>query len=181
MRTSNNEPAKFSVGFGCNSREAWIYSILESDHTLAVILASVHFEWVLKRTILALGNSPTSVLRKELAETFLLTSLKTPDRTYSALWHREITTVDKRAAFGRIVSQLPALQNKAMRCRGKVIHGNGTLARAEAKAAVELFLKSAGKMRQYALKRGVDIDSRLHARRKATQKPKTTVEAGHKT
>jgi hypothetical protein len=56
----------FNVGFGSENRENRIREIAEEDLTVGVILAAVHFEWMMKRAILKLGTSPTPQLRKEL-------------------------------------------------------------------------------------------------------------------
>ena len=53
----------FSVGYGSKKREEKILQYLEEDYIVAIILAAVHFEWMLKRTILKLSKSPTKKLR----------------------------------------------------------------------------------------------------------------------
>lgn len=56
----------FHIGFGSANREDEIQIIATADRTTGVILAAVHFEWMLKRSILKLGTSPTKDLRQEL-------------------------------------------------------------------------------------------------------------------
>ena len=63
----------FSVGYGSKKREEKILQYLEEDCIVAIILAAVHFEWMLKRTILKLSKSPTKKLRKTLENVFLIT------------------------------------------------------------------------------------------------------------
>ncbi len=60
----------FTVKFGSKNRESQIMRILKKDHSTAVILAAVHFEWTIKRAILKLGVSPTKTLRKRLEDVY---------------------------------------------------------------------------------------------------------------
>ncbi|CAG1772796.1 hypothetical protein BAC2_03049 [uncultured bacterium] len=157
----------FSVGFGSQRREDQIRWILENqDPTTAVILAAVHFEWMLKRTILKLGSNPTKALRKELENVYRIPD-KRDELGYKSIWKREVKSRFKNAALGNVLGRLLAIQSVALDLRGRIVHGNGTASRRKAHDAVELFLGAGEKLRDFATTHGVKLDSRLRPRLKA--------------
>jgi hypothetical protein len=158
----------FHIGFGSAQREAEIRKIATTDKTTAVILAAVHFEWMLKRAILKIGVSPTTELRKQLEDVFRLEKKNNQDG-YNEVWHREIGSRVKKASLDSVIGQLKHLQNHALNVRGKVIHGNGTVKNEDADKAIELFLGAGEKLRNFASKHRIDLDARLKAR----PRPKT--------
>ena len=153
----------FSVGFGSEKREAKIREMGREDLTTAVILAAVHFEWMLKRAILKLGRSPTKKLREQLERVYSISDRDNRDG-YKSIWAREIQPRYKRAALGTVLGKLTAINDNAMAVRGRVIHGNGTVSKTDAHKAIELFLTSGKKLRDFTLKNGDNLDSRLKAR-----------------
>jgi len=158
----------FSVGFGSQKREDEIRRILkDQDTTTAVILAAVHFEWMLKRAILKLGMSPTKALREQLADVYTINDKKGRREDYKAIWRREVQIRFANAALGTVLGRLNAIQNVALDLRGRIVHGNGTASRKQAEAAVELFLDAGEKLRAFAEKGGENLDSRLKRRIRA--------------
>lgn len=162
----------FNVGFGSANREKRIREIAEKDHTVGVILAAVHFEWMMKRAILKLGTSATSALRDELQNVSGIKRKKMNDGYerdgYYEVWKREVDSrINERSALGTVLGKLTDLRDKAMKVRGHIIHGNGTSSSASAKEAIELFLNSGAKLRVFASKHGEDLDARLKTRQKA--------------
>jgi len=154
----------FSVGFGSQKREDEIRQILkDQDPTTAVILAAVHFEWMLKRAILKLGSSPTKVLRKKLEDVYRIED-KNSQQGYKAIWRHEVQSRFTNAALGTVLGRLTAIQNVALDLRGRIVHGNGTASQRKAQEAVELFLDAGEKLRAFATKHGVNLDSRLTPR-----------------
>lgn len=153
----------FHVGFGSANREAEIRKIAGSDRTTALILAAVHFEWMLKRSLLKLGVSPTKDLRKQLEYVFRVERKDGRDG-YKEVWDREVAKRFKNAALGTVLGRLNRIQTHALDVRGKVIHGNGTVSNPSADEAIELFLGTGPKLRDFATKHDVDLDARLKAR-----------------
>ena len=157
----------FSVGFGIQQREDEIRRILKNhDPTTAVILAAVHFEWMLKRSILKLGSSPTKVLREDLEDVYSIND-KGSQPGYKAIWRREVEPRFANAALGTVVGRLTAIQNVAFDVLGRIVNGNGTASRKQAEEAVELFLDAGEKLRAFAEKGGENLDSRLKHRLRA--------------
>ena len=156
----------FSVGYGVANREKKILTIAKSDPNHALILAAVHFEWVIKRSILKLGSSPTASLRKELENTYKL-AVPNSNKDYRAVWKREVASRFKGSSLGTVLGNLHDIQNKTLKARGRVIHGNGTISKKEANIAVLEFLKAAGKLEAFTKKHGEDLDSRLRTRIKS--------------
>ena len=156
----------FSVGYGIQRREKKIREIEQEDHTHAVILAAVHFEWVIKRTILKLGHSPTKTLRKQLEDVYrVIPNDINPNRNYKKIWKDEIKDKYKNSALGTVLGRLEQIQNEAFKTRGKIIHGNGTVDKKKAKKAIDLFLEASQKLCDFAQKQDIDLDSRLKTRR----------------
>lgn len=155
----------FLVSYGAEKRESRIREIGKSDKTTAVILAAVHFEWTLKRTILKMGGSPTKDLRTQLEKVYRISNRNGQDG-YKEIWDREVGKRFKNSSLGTVLGNLVRIQNHAMDVRGKVIHGNGTVGKASANEAIELFLSAAKKLREFAKKNGEDLDTRLKTRLK---------------
>ena len=157
----------FAVGFGSENREQKILQYIEDDdHTTAVILAAVHFEWMIKRSILKLGTRPTKALREELEDVYRIRD-RGKDLGYKSIWKREVQARFSNAALGTVLGNLTEISNTAMTVRGKVVHGNGTVKRADARQAVEAFIRAGQKLRIFAAQHGEDLDSKLKARIKA--------------
>jgi len=154
----------FHVGFGTAKREAEIRKLAATDRTTGLILAAVHFEWMLKRSILKLGVSPTKDLRNQLEFVFRMET-KNGREGYRDVWDREIAKHKKNAALGTVLGNLHKLQTQAIDKRGKVIHGNGTVSDHEADTAIDLFLSAGAKLRDFAEKHKKDLDIRLSPRR----------------
>ncbi|EAQ95657.1 hypothetical protein KT71_13964 [Congregibacter litoralis KT71] len=153
----------FSVSFGSERREAKIRKIGEKDPTTAVIIAAVPFEWMLKRTILKLGQSPTSALREQLEQVYSISDRGNREG-YLSIWRREVQPRFRQAALGTVLGKLTSIKDNAMAVRGRVVHGNGTVSDGKAHEAIELFLTSGEKLREFTLKNGDDLDSRLKTR-----------------
>jgi|GEM_PF-4225217 len=159
----------FTVGYGVEKREQKIQSLMTDDPVTAVVLAAVHFEWMLKRTILVLGITPTRKLRAQLELVYRLDdkSFSRNSPTYKSVWNVEIMNGSRRnASLGRVLGNLHQLQGHAMKVRGKIIHGNGAVSRSDAMRAVDLFLGSGRKLSLFARSHGKSLDSKLVIRRK---------------
>ena len=98
----------FTIGFGSQNRERKIRCIAEEDHTTAVILAAVHFEWMLKRAILKLGINQTMKLRKQLEDVYKLKESEGKN-SYKVIWDREVGKRFKNSALGSVLGSLPKI------------------------------------------------------------------------
>lgn len=153
----------FSVEFGSANREEKIREIAQGDPTTGVILAAVHFEWMLKRAILKLGATPTKALREQLKDVYTIQD-RGERKGYKTIWRHEVQPRFKRAALGTVLGCLPKIQSVALDVRGRVVHGNGTVSHEKAQEAIDLFLKGGNKLREFALMNGEDLDSLLRTR-----------------
>lgn len=156
----------FDVGYGSKRRENKIRKISAKDKTTAEILAAVHFEWMLKRTILKMGISPTKALRAQLERVY--SPLDTPGKdNYKKIWDREIKRRFPKAPLGTVLGRWTRIKSHAWhKVRGNVIHGNGTVSNKDADEAIKLFLDVGEKLRNFVKKydKNESLDSRLRAR-----------------
>ena len=145
----------FTVSYGSRCREEKIREMAESDPTTAVILASVHFEWMIKRAILKIGLSPTRNLRSELEGIYKLKDNQNHN-DYISIWNREVAAQMKKSKLGTVLGNLHKIQRGALTVRGRIIHGNGTVSNEVGVATVEVFIKASKKIREFLEKRGFD-------------------------
>lgn len=156
----------FGVRYGSSNREAKIREYLEIDPTLSVILAAVHFEWTLKRTILKLSHSYTDKLKKDLQEAWSKDDLE-------KIWHKEIGSRINKSRLSHIINTSRTLESNkkdknnptAKDIRGEIVHGNGITSKRKATQAVNDYLEASNKLFQFALKNGKNLDRRLATRK----------------
>ncbi len=155
----------FSVGYGSENRERYINSLLENDPTIALILASVHFEWTIKRAILTLSSAPSKSLREKLESTYLLLS-NNKLVGLDEIWHQEVGISIKNASFDKIIGNLTLIlgEGGAKSLRGKIIHGNGTISKAVAREAVSSYFVACENIRKLAKRNGKNLDQKLRPR-----------------
>lgn len=100
------------------SRENRIEQFLTDDPSLSALLSVVHFEWTIRRAIIALGKSPNVVVRSQLKSCHGL------DR-YKDLWKDEVFLNDKlnvRLRLPEAVKDWNGL-GRAFRLRHRLVHG----------------------------------------------------------
>lgn len=61
----------FSIYETRENREELLNKLLDVDPCVALVIAFLDFEWTLRRCTLALGKSPTSVIRKSFQENLI--------------------------------------------------------------------------------------------------------------
>ena len=167
MKSSNSiskSKQLFSVEYGFENRDKFIRNMQETDPSIAMILASVHFEWVIKRSILMLGRSPTKNLRNKLSTTFVLSSTDNKKVTYKSLWKEEVEFGKRHTSLGKIVTKINFLESVALKARGEIIHGNGTIGKIRLFEATQLFLDSAAQLFLYVKKNNYSLNERLRPR-----------------
>ena len=84
----------FTVGETLEAREAKIQDFAKQDAVAGTILAAIHFEWVLRRCILAMGTTPTAEMRKPKVDKndthFSLASIIGGLSAYQRAWNAEV-------------------------------------------------------------------------------------------
>ncbi len=141
------------------SRQSGILALMTEDPALSVLLAVIHFEWTIRRAIIALGSSPNVVVRKKLKEK------GNGDENYKKLWKEEVfPRVNKR--LPEIVKNWAGLK-KSFKLRHKLVHGVGSCGKSDyACERVKWAIEAATDVREYCKLNNVDLDSRLPVRRK---------------
>jgi hypothetical protein len=161
----------FSVGYGSENREKLILEYLDKEYSIALILAAVHFEWMLKRTILVLGKKYTEPLGEELENTYKLTGKDSLEE----LWKREIGTRVKDGSFRKNIGLKSVylkdvnsnnLSNHAKDIRSELIHGNRPPGKKRATQAVNDYITASKNLRSFVKKQSENLDDRLSARQK---------------
>ena len=149
----------FLVSDASESREIRIQNLLVEEPALAALLAVIHFEWTIRRSIIALGTSPNVDIRKELEKCH-------GDRKYKDLWKREVfPRVDKR--LPKIIKNWDGLQ-KSFKLRHKIVHGVRFYGKSEyTQERVQWALNAAIDVRNFCITHNVNLDSRLPIRRKS--------------
>lgn len=149
----------FLVADTIDAREARIAKFLsDGDGAIAVLAAAAHFEWVIGRAILVMGNTPTKELR-------VFISMKHGLEAYKDLWRDEVMA-------GRNVPRLAELIPKwqefihAFSLRHRLIHGRISVTLYYASIRVPQMLAAARSLNVIAGQCGFDLFSRLPLRRK---------------
>jgi hypothetical protein len=148
----------FLVRDSSSSREERIKQFLDEDPALAALLSVIHFEWTVRRAIIALGTSPNVVIRENLENCHGLSR-------YKVLWKEEV--------FPNIQLRLPEVVknwdglDRAFRLRHKLVHGVTSCEAEYAKQRVYWAINATSDLRSVCIDNGIDLDSRLPVRRAA--------------
>jgi hypothetical protein len=143
------------------SREERIKQFLLEDPPLAALLAVVHFEWTIRRAIIALGTSPNVEIRIKLERCHGCDA-------YKDIWRDEV--------FPRIKSRLPQIVNnwdgliRAFRLRHRLVHGVTSCGRDYASDRVYWAIEAANDVREACIVYGIDLDLRLPVRKRLESK-----------
>ncbi len=146
----------FLVSYSSTSREERIRQFLLEDPPLAALLSVIHFEWTVRRAIIALGTSPNVVIRERLK------SAHGCDR-YKEVWKEEVFPNIQRT-LPQVVGNWEGLQ-RAFRLRHRVVHGITSCGREYAEERVDWAIAAASNVRAVSRDYGVDLDRRLPVRR----------------
>jgi len=144
------------------SRESRIQSLLIDEPPLAAILAVIHFEWTIRRAIIALGTSPNVNVRTKLEACHGHTK-------YKQLWREEVyPQINKR--LPEVIREWEGLQ-KSFKLRHKLVHGVKSCGKSEfTDERVRWALDAAKDVREFCHFYQVDLDSRLPIRRQLKEK-----------
>lgn len=145
----------FLVKDGSLSREERISKLIEEDAPLSVLLAIIHFEWTVRRTIIALGTSPNVEIRKKLRDCH-------GAEKYKAVWKEEVFP-QKNKRLPEVVTDWEGLL-KAWNLRHRLIHGASSCGKDYAQDKVIFALHASKNIRDFASSHRVDLDERLPVR-----------------
>jgi hypothetical protein len=147
----------FLVKDSSQQREQRIQAFSQEDPSLSALLAVIHFEWTVRRAIIALGTSPNVDVREKL------TYCHGCDK-YKDVWKEEVfPRVDKR--LPEVVRNWDGLL-RAFRLRHRLVHGVNSCSTAFATDRVLWAIDACHDIREVSLNHGVDLDKRLPVRRR---------------
>lgn len=140
-------------------RESRIKFFLDEDPTLSLILSAVHFEWTIRRAIIALGTSPNVAIRIKLRNCHGL-------KRYKSLWKEEVAAKVGEKGLPDVVKNWENL-DKAFRLRHKLVHGAGSCGSAYARERAMWALEATDYVWQFCNEEKINLDARLPVRRSA--------------
>jgi hypothetical protein len=147
----------FLVQESSPEREARIKKFLCEDASLAALLSVIHFEWTIRRAIIALSSSPNVEVREKLSHCHGC-------EAYKDIWKEE--------AFPKLKKRLPEVitdwQNlrRAFKLRHKLVHGVTSCSHDHAKQRAEWAIQSSVDIREICKKHNIDLDARLPVRKR---------------
>lgn len=148
----------FLVKDSSSSREERIQKFLSEDPSLSALLAVVHFEWTVRRAIIALGTSPNVVVRAKLRHCHGLDKYKTcwKEEVYPRYAMRLTEVVEDWQGLGRAFS-----------LRHRLVHGSTSCGADYATARVEWSIAATQNIRKFCAEQSIDLDVRLPVRRQS--------------
>jgi hypothetical protein len=146
----------FLVKDSSPSREEEIRQILTRDPSLASLLAVIHFEWTIRRSIIALGESPNIKVREKLKYCH-------GHNDYKKIWKGEVFP-NVQLLLPKAVKDWESLV-LSFKLRHKLVHGIGSCGFDYAKYRVDGAINAAVDIRGICVANKIDLDSRLPVRR----------------
>lgn len=138
-------------------REERIQEFSQEDPSLSALLAVIHFEWTVRRAMIALGTLPNVEVRKKLAYCHGCDK-------YKNVWKEEVfPNVEQR--LPEVVSDWQGLQ-KSFRLRHRLVHGISSCGSAYAVERTAWALDACRDVRELCTNYGVNLDSRLPVRKR---------------
>ncbi len=145
------------------ARTEKILSFVDNQTAIAVLLATMDFEWSCRRVILALGKSPTKQLKSK--EGFLGSSIGLD--SYKKAWNNEVYPITGDRLH-EVIPDWEFFYKKAYPLRHRLIHGViGSIDRSYALPRINSILKASEALADYANNHGTPIFGRRIDRRKA--------------
>jgi hypothetical protein len=147
----------FLVSDSSMSREERIKQILVEDPPLAALLSVIHFEWTVRRAIIALGISPNVEIRERM-------KLDHGCDKYKQVWNDEVSpNINQR--LPEIVGNWDGLR-RASRLRHRLVHGITSCGHEYAEERVYWAVSAATNVRAVCIVHGVNLDNRLPVRKR---------------
>jgi hypothetical protein len=146
----------FLVKDSSESREERIKQFLSEDPALAALLSVIHFEWTVRRAIIALGDSPNIIVRQKLDGCH-------GHKAYKELWKQEVAP-RREKTLPVFVAHWDGLL-KAFKLRHILVHGVQSCGSEYATERAEWAIEAAKNVREFCSHNNVAIDARLPVRR----------------
>ncbi len=146
----------FLVKDSSPSREEEIKQILIRDPSLASLLAVIHFEWTIRRSIIALGESPNIKVREKLE--FCHGHSK-----YKEVWKEEVFS-KTQLLLPEVIKDWESLV-LSFKLRHKLVHGISSCGFDYAEKRVYGAINAAVNVRELCTSHRIDLDARLPVRR----------------
>jgi hypothetical protein len=139
------------------SREARIKQFLAEDPSLSALLAVIHFEWTVRRAIIALGTSPNVIVRAKLKNCHGLDK-------YKDVWKDEVFPNVQLRLPDEVVKNWEKL-GRAFRLRHRLVHGATSCGREYASERVYWAIEATNDVRSVCTDHEINLDKRLPVRR----------------
>ena len=141
------------------SREERIKYYLIEDASVSVLLSVIHFEWTVRRAIIALGISPNVVVRERLSKCHGLDK-------YKEVWRDEVFLNEQRQVdrLSEVVKNWECL-GRAFRLRHRLVHGVASCGTDYARERVHWALDATRDVRTVCIENDINLDARLPVRR----------------
>ena len=142
------------------SREERIKQFLAEDPSLSALLAVIHFEWTVRRAIIALDKSPNVTVRTKLKSCHGLDK-------YKDVWKEEVLQNEQRNVqlhLPEVVKNWDGLA-RAFRLRHRLVHGAASCGTEYASKRVHWAIDATNDIRSVCTGQGINLDARLPIRR----------------
>jgi hypothetical protein len=151
----------FLVSDSQSTRHARIKTFIGADSSIGALLATVDFEWTIRRTIIGCGLSPNSRIRTEV-----LSRCHGLDK-YKEAWREEVgARFPEFRSLPSLLSDWKFLKEQAFPLRHRLVHGvEGSVGAGFARERTLALLKASSELCQFANGQGVKLYARLPVRR----------------
>ena len=141
------------------SREERIKHFLVEDASVSVLLSIIHFEWTVRRAIIALGTSPNVLVRGKLAKCHGLDK-------YKDVWRDEVFLNEQRQVdrLSEVVKNWESL-GRVFRLRHRLVHGVTSCSIDYARERVYWALDATNDVRAVCVQNDINLDVRLPVRK----------------
>src|SRR5581483_11491622 len=147
----------FLSGDKRETREARIRRWFTQEPSVGLLLACVHFEWAVRRTLIRLSKKPNIVLWRELEWTSGL-------QKYKRKWLAETAHIPGTRPLDEVISDWPRFE-EAFANRNVLAHGRDRRPRSKARPHLEKLLSAVAELEEYCRGLGINPESRLPVRR----------------
>lgn len=149
----------FLVRDSAQQREEKIEQMLKEDPAIGVLIASAHFEWVLRRAIINLSDRPNREIRAKM-ETERWHGLD----GYKRAW-KDLVKPKTNMTLPQIIDNWSVLGG-ALMLRHKLIHGVESCSKPYATEKARCILAAANCVIEFSKNQGFDVMKRLKVRKK---------------
>ncbi|MBK7886944.1 MAG: hypothetical protein IPJ86_06440 [Bacteroidetes bacterium] len=145
-------------------RESRILKFVENDPALAIIMATIHFEWTIQRAIISLSILPNKEVRRNLKMVYGI-------KKYKDCWKELISDVLFLPKLPTIVKEWNAVI-KAFELRNQLVHGKTSCSIRFATPRVKSLIDAARLIRIFCENQSINLDSKLTSKKsRITKEP----------